>query len=138
MPSLHSPALMLPIVESTCSSPSDCVRAPDGTVSAINATASPKTPPTPTPVRKRHAAKSNIVRLKKLIPVNTEYVRMQIASIFARPYLSPSEPKNMPPMPQPIRNQAVTSFPAFLTSSDVADKCMSELSAGTRASVNRR
>src|ERR1700761_4394557 len=111
MPSLHSPAEILPNVERICNSPSDCARAPVGTVSAINETASPKTPPTPTPVRKRQIAKSNIVRLKKLMPVKKEYVRMQIVNFYPGPYLSPSEPKIIPPIPHPIRNHAVTSFP---------------------------
>ena len=48
---------MLPIVDRICSMPSAPMRAPFGSVSAISATASPNTPPTPRPVRNRNSGK---------------------------------------------------------------------------------
>ena len=51
--SLKPPAARLPTVESIWSIPKAPARAVPGSVSAISATANPKTPPTPNPVKNR-------------------------------------------------------------------------------------
>src|SRR5690606_14233521 len=53
MPMLIKPAVTLPTADSACNQPRAPVRASSGNVSAINATANPNTPPTPSPVTKR-------------------------------------------------------------------------------------
>ena len=69
---LIRPAEMFPTVDNTCNMPSAPVRELFGTVSAINATARPNTPPTPMPVNIRSSAKSIHDRLKKVRPVQME------------------------------------------------------------------
>jgi hypothetical protein len=49
----HRPAVTLPTADSACNSPSAFGRASSGNESATSATASPNTPPTPSPVTAR-------------------------------------------------------------------------------------
>ena len=85
MPMPIMPAAIFPQVDSDCSKPSAGARVWSGTESATSATESPKTPPTPIPVRNRYAEKSQNPVENALKPVNSEYNRTQMLRIFARP-----------------------------------------------------
>jgi hypothetical protein len=69
---LTNAALTLPTAERACSQPRAWERAFSGMTSATRATPTANSPPTPSPVRKRHRAKSQKLTDRALSPVKAE------------------------------------------------------------------
>ena len=63
--------------------------------------------PRPGRSEKRYSGKSQKPLLAALRPVNTEYIRIVMIIVLARPTRSPMTPNIKPPIAQPIRKIAV-------------------------------